>query len=469
MMSCDEKRGNQVKARFSFFWGCLGLCLLVLQGAQAALPQSLGDGTELPSLAPMLENVSPAVVNIATYGRVRTHNNPLMEDPFFRHFFNLPRDYGQQEKRTRSAGSGVIVDAKRGYVLTNAHVVKQADQVEVVLVDGTTLEAEVVGTDEQVDLAVLKVPSKNLVDIAIADSTELKVGDFVVAIGNPFGLGQTVTSGIVSALGRTGLRLNGFENYIQTDASINPGNSGGALVNLKGELVGINTAIIAPAGGNVGIGFAIPTEMVSLVMQQLIDYGEVRRGVLGVKVQDVTAELAEAFSLEQKRGVVVSQVMKASAAEKAGIQAGDVVLSVDGKPVLRASDLRNRVGLSTAGEKVVIEVLREGKKRTLEAVIIASSASKESGDNVSPHLAGASLVEVNPEEVGYAEAGVMLQEVQRGSPAWRAGLRDKDVIVNANRQEVEDLASLKAAIDKDSRTLMLRIVRENGSFFVVLR
>jgi len=468
MMSCDKKRGNQVKARFSFFWYCLGL-LLAWQGAQAALPQSLGDGTELPSLAPMLENVSPAVVNIATYGRVRTHNNPLMEDPFFRHFFNLPKDYGQQERRTRSAGSGVIVDAKRGYVLTNAHVVKQADQVEVVLVDGTTLEAEVVGTDEQVDLAVLKVPSKNLVDITIADSTELKVGDFVVAIGNPFGLGQTVTSGIVSALGRTGLRLNGFENYIQTDASINPGNSGGALVNLNGELVGINTAIIAPAGGNVGIGFAIPTEMVSLVMQQLIDYGEVRRGVLGVKVQDVTAELAEAFSLEHKRGVVVSQVIKNSAAEKAGINAGDVVLSVDGKPVLRASDLRNRVGLSTAGEKVVIDVLRAGKKRTLEAVIVASSASKEDGSDVSPHLSGASLVELEPEEVGYAEAGVMLQEVQRGSPAWRAGLREKDVIVNANRQDVEDMASLKAAIGKETRTLMLRIVRENGSFFVVLR
>jgi len=458
-----------VKARFSFFWSCLGLCLLALQGVQAALPSSLGDGTELPSLAPMLENVSPAVVNIATYGRVRTHNNPLMEDPFSRHFFNLPKDYGQQERRTRSAGSGVIVDATRGYVLTNAHVVKQAEQVEVVLVDGTTLAAEVVGTDEQVDLAVLKVPSQNLVDIVIADSTDLKVGDFVVAIGNPFGLGQTVTSGIVSALGRTGLRLNGFENYIQTDASINPGNSGGALVNLKGELVGINTAIIAPAGGNVGIGFAIPTEMVSLVMQQLIDYGEVRRGVLGVKVQDVTAELAEAFSLEQKQGVVVSQVIKGSAAEKAGIKAGDVVLSVDGKPVLRASDLRNRVGLSTAGEKVVLEVLREGKKRSVEAVIIASTAAKESGETFSPHLSGASLVDVEAEELTYAEAGVMLQEVQRGSPAWRAGLREKDVIVNANRQEVVDMASLKAAINKDARTLMLRIVRENGSFFVVLR
>lgn len=455
--------------RFSFLLGCLSLCLLWVQGVQAALPQQLGDGTELPSLAPMLEEVSPAVVNIATYGRVRTHNNPLMEDPFFRHFFNLPRDYGQQERRTRSAGSGVIVDAKRGYVLTNAHVIKQADQVEVVLVDGTTLTAEVVGTDEQVDLAVLRVPSHDLVEMAIADSSTLRVGDFVVAIGNPFGLGQTVTSGIVSALGRTGLRLNGFENYIQTDASINPGNSGGALVNLRGELVGVNTAIIAPAGGNVGIGFAIPTEMVSLVMQQLIDYGEVRRGVLGVKVQDVTAELAQAFALEQKRGVVVSQVIKGGAAEKAGIKAGDVVLAVDGKPVLRASDLRNRVGLSTAGEKVVIEVLRNGKKHTVEAVITALTADTQSGEKISPHLSGASLVEITSEEVSYAEVGVMLQEVQRGSPAWRAGLRDKDVIVDANRQEVRDMESLTAAVKSDSRTLMLRVMRENGSFFMVLR
>lgn len=458
-----------MKGRFSFVWWCVGVCLFIAQSVQAALPPVLGDGTKLPSLAPMLEEVSPAVVNIATYGRVRVHSNPLMEDPFFRHFFNVPRDYGQQERQTRSAGSGVIVDAKRGYVLTNAHVIKQAEQVEVVLVDGSTLVAEVVGVDEQVDLAVLKVPAKGLTEIVLADSTTLKVGDFVVAIGNPFGLGQTVTSGIVSALGRTGLRLNGYENYIQTDASINPGNSGGALVNLRGELVGINTAIIAPAGGNVGIGFAIPTEMVTLVTQQLIDYGEVRRGVLGVKVQDLTAELAEAFALEQKRGVVISQVMSKSTAEKAGLRAGDVVLSVDGKPVFRAADLRNRVGLSMVGEKVAIEVLRHGKKHTIEAVITASSSEVENGEEISPHLAGASLVDISSEEVSYASKGVMLQDVQRGSAAWRAGLREKDVIVNANRQDVSDLDSLRAAVDKDSRILMLRVVRENGSFFVVLR
>ncbi len=444
--------------------------VLLTQAAQAALPATLEDGTELPSLAPMLESVSPAVVNIATYARVRTHANPLMEDPFFRHFFNLPPGYGERERRTRSAGSGVIVDAKKGYVLTNAHVVKNAEQVEVTLVDGTTLEAEVIGVDDQVDLAVLKVPTNQpLVEIHIADSSAVKVGDFVVAIGNPFGLGQTVTSGIVSAVGRTGLRLNGYEDYIQTDASINPGNSGGALVNLRGQLVGINTAIIAPAGGNVGIGFAIPSEMATLVMQQLIEFGEVRRGTLGVKVQDLTTELREAFSLKEKRGVVVSQVVKDSAADKAGVKAGDVVVAVNGKPVTRAADLRNRVGLSAVGEKVKLEVLRNGKPHKLTAVITDDASQLEEGAAISRHLTGAMLSTVMPGEVEYANEGVMVQEVQPGSAAWRAGLRPRDVIVNANRQDVRDMSGLKAVVDKNSRTLMLRVVRANGSFFLVLR
>lgn len=438
--------------------------------AQAVLPRVIGDGQALPSLAPMLEEVSPAVVNIATYARVRAHQNPLMQDPFFRRFFNLPDQPGQMpERRTASAGSGVIVDAKNGYILTNAHVVRNADEVEVTLVDGRTMKAEVVGTDSGVDLAVLKVEADKLVEITIADSTTLRVGDFVIAIGNPFGLGQTVTSGIVSALGRTGLRIDGYENFIQTDASINPGNSGGALVNLRGELVGINTAIIAPAGGNVGIGFAIPTEMAGNIMTQLIESGEVRRGVLGVTVQDLGPELAEAFDVAQKSGVVVSQVLDNSAASEAGLQPGDIVTAVDGKPITRASDLRNRVGLSPVGEQIRLDIIRDGKKRHVVAVIRETGGQTADGNAVSGHLRGASIRDLRDGEVDYASKGVLVEDVEDGSAAWRAGLRRGDVIINANRQDVENVDQLRAAVPDQNAALLLRLNRSGGVFFVVLR
>ncbi|AJD47284.1 serine protease [Isoalcanivorax pacificus W11-5] len=446
------------------------LGMLLALPAQAVLPRIIGDGQELPSLAPMLEEVSPAVVNIATFARVRAHQNPLMQDPFFRRFFNLPDQPGQMpERRTASAGSGVIVDAKNGYVLTNAHVVRNADEVEVTLVDGRTMKAEVVGTDSGVDLAVLKVEADNLVEIKIADSTTLRVGDFVIAIGNPFGLGQTVTSGIVSALGRTGLRIDGYENFIQTDASINPGNSGGALVNLRGELVGINTAIIAPAGGNIGIGFAIPTEMAGNVMMQLIENGEVRRGVLGVTVQDLGPELAEAFDVEQKSGVVVSQVLDNSAASEAGLQPGDIVTAVDGKPITRAADLRNRVGLSPVGEQVRLDIVRDGKSRQVVAVIRETGGQTADGNAVSEHLRGASIRDLRDGEVDYASKGVLVEDVEDGSAAWRAGLRRGDVIINANRKDVENVDQLRAAVPDQDAALLLRLNRSGGMFFVVLR
>ena len=446
------------------------LGMLLALPAQAVLPRIIGDGQELPSLAPMLEEVSPAVVNIATFARVRAHQNPLMQDPFFRRFFNLPDQPGQMpERRTASAGSGVIVDAKNGYVLTNAHVVRNADEVEVTLVDGRTMKAEVVGTDSGVDLAVLKVEADNLVEIKIADSTTLRVGDFVIAIGNPFGLGQTVTSGIVSALGRTGLRIDGYENFIQTDASINPGNSGGALVNLRGELVGINTAIIAPAGGNIGIGFAIPTEMAGNVMMQLIENGEVRRGVLGVTVQDLGPELAEAFDVEQKSGVVVSRVLDNSAASEAGLQPGDIVTAVDGKPITRAADLRNRVGLSPVGEQVRLDIVRDGKSRQVVAVIRETGGQTADGNAVSEHLRGASIRDLRDGEVDYASKGVLVEDVEDGSAAWRAGLRRGDVIINANRKDVENVDQLRAAVPDQDAALLLRLNRSGGMFFVVLR
>ncbi len=434
---------------------------------QAALPGAMGDGQPLPSLAPMLDQAIPAVVNIATQGRVRAQN-PLMEDPFFRRFFNMPNM--PQERRTTSAGSGVIVDAKLGYVLTNAHVVRNAEQIEVTLNDGRTLEAELVGMDADVDLAVLKVPAEGLTQMPVADSSTLRVGDFVVAIGNPFSLGHTVTSGIVSALGRTGLRMDGYENYIQTDASINPGNSGGALVNLRGELVGINTAIIAPAGGNVGIGFAIPTEMTSNIMAQLIEHGEVRRGSLGINIQDLTAELAEAFGVNKdQRGVVITHVLEDSAAEDAGLQAGDVVVAADGRPVRRVADLRNKVGMSPVGDKVSLTVVRDGKQREITAVIRETTLTTSDGGVLSRYLQGASIRNLRQGELNHADTGVLVEDVEPGSPAARAGIRPGDVIINANRQDVADLDQLKAAIPDKDAAILLRLNRNGGMFFVVIR
>ena len=448
-------------------WLMLALCV-AFSPVQAALPSVTGEGDALPSLAPMLEKTSPAVVNIAIETRVRAARNPLMDDPFFRRFFNMPEQ--QRERRAASAGSGVIVDAENGYILTNAHVVKNADTIEVTLTDGRELSAELVGTDEEVDLAVLKLEEADgLTQIAIADSTGLRVGDFVVAIGNPFGLGQTVTSGIVSALGRTGLGIEGYESFIQTDASINPGNSGGALVNLRGELVGINTAILAPAGGNVGIGFAIPTEMAENVMHQLIEHGEVRRGMLGVTIQDLTPELADAFGVERQRGVVITQVVEDSAAEKAGLKSGDVVTAVDGRPVNRAADLRNKVGMAPVGEKVTLSILRDGKKKDVTATISESNRETAGGEAVSRFLEGASLRDLRKGELQHAESGVLVDAVERASPAWRAGLRQGDVIINANRKDVVDMKELRSAVEDKDATLLLRVNRNGGIFFVVVR
>lgn len=346
-------------------------CLVALP-ASAALPVATGDGSKLPTLAPMLAEVSPAVVNIATYTNVRQYVNPLLNDPFFRRFFNIPESavpQGRTQRRTQSAGSGVIVDARNGYVLTNAHVVARASEIEVGLVDGRTLKAELVGMDTHVDIAVLKIPAQRLTQIRTGRSSELRVGDFVVAIGNPFGLGQTVTSGIVSALGRSGLGIEGLEDFIQTDASINPGNSGGALVNLRGELVGINTAIFAPAGGNIGIGFAIPMDLAGDILAQLLKHGEVRRGSLGVTTQDLSDELAAAFQLGETRGVLLTAVEPQGAAEKAGLQAGDVVVAVDTRSVRSTAELRNRIGLALAGSRLQFDIVREGKPKRVAVTL----------------------------------------------------------------------------------------------------
>ncbi|MGY6215954.1 Do family serine endopeptidase [Methylolobus aquaticus] len=319
------------------------------------------------SLAPMLDRIVPGVVNISTTSRVRLEVNPLFNDPFFRRFFGRPQMPREQQRQ--SLGSGVVIDAARGYILTNHHVVANADQVTVTLMDERQFEAKLVGSDADTDIAVIKITPDRLVSVPLGNSDTLRVGDFVVAIGNPFGLGQTVTSGIVSALGRSGLGIEGYENFIQTDASVNPGNSGGALVDLDGRLVGINTAIVGPSGGNVGISFAIPSNMARDIMEQLIGSGKVRRGQLGVSVQDLTPELARSFGLKRTAGAVVAQIAPDSPAASAGLLVGDIIIAVNGKSVTNASSLRSAVGLTPPGQEIDLEILRNGASKTLSVAI----------------------------------------------------------------------------------------------------
>jgi Do/DeqQ family serine protease len=450
--------------RKAAFFASVLLATTLSTSSQAALPFFDSQGEQLPSLAPMLKTVNPAVVNIAVTATQKV-NNPLLEDPFFRHFFNVPPGY-QQERKSQAAGSGVVIDADEGTVLTNSHVVADADEITVVMHDGKSYKAKLIGKDPEVDIAVLKIDAKNLTEIKIADSDKMEVGDFVVAIGNPFGLGQTVTTGIVSALGRSGLGIEGYEDFIQTDASINPGNSGGALVNLKGELVGINTAILAPGGGNVGIGFAIPINMARVSLDQILEHGEVKRGQLGVYIQDLTPELAEAFKLKpQTQGVVIAKVQPGSAADKAGIKEGDVVVSVDGKPVTRGAQLRNRVGMQRIGESVKLTVLRDDDEKDIKVTITKSdeSPARIAGKAATKKLQGAELKDSPDGE------GVVVAAIEPGSPAAQSGLRRGDVIVAANRQRVHNVDELAKAAGKENDHLLLQILRAGAALYLVIR
>lgn len=445
----------------------ISISMLMPTVARAALPVEIND-EKLPSLAPMLERVTPAVVNIATEGKVQIRQNPLFSDPFFKHFFNLPNM--PTERKTQSLGSGVIVDAKRGLVLTNNHVIANADQITVTLRDGRQLDAELVGTDPETDVAVIKVPSENLTDIKATDSDELRVGDFVVAIGNPFGLGQTVTSGIISALSRSGLDIGGYEDFIQTDASINPGNSGGALVNLRGELVGINTAIFSQSGGNIGIGFAIPVNLALSIMEQLIETGEVERGFLGVQAQDLSPELAEAFGLEKMRGAVINRVLEDSPAEKAGFKPGDVITKLNGRKIKNAGDLRNRIGLLSVGENVEFEVLRDQQTINISVKIEANETTLSPGKFQNERLSGVAIGDIDESHPVHGQLqGVIIVDVQRGSPAWQAGLRKGDIITSVNRNPIADLKEFLTLVNGLKDALLLRIIRGNAAAFLVIK
>ncbi len=427
--------------------------------AGAQLPAAVGE-TPVPSLAPMLKRVSPAVVNIATRGTVQ-EQNPLLNDPFFRRFFEGPNQQPRQ-REFQSAGSGVIVDAKNGYIITNAHVVENATDITVQLLDNRSLKAKVIGTDPGSDVAVLKVQAGNLVDLPIADSDRAEVGDFVVAIGNPFGLGHTVTSGIVSALGRSGINPEGYEDFIQTDASINPGNSGGALVNLSGQLVGVNSAILSRTGGNIGIGFAIPSNMMKTVMNQLIKFGAVKRGVLGVNIQTLVPEIATSMDLpEGTQGALVSQVVEGSAAEKAGVKAGDVITAVNGRPVKDAGSLRNSIGLISIGEKVDLSLLREGKPRRVTAVVSERDATAEAkAAGTHPGLEGADIID--------SQNGVLIRSVAEGSPAAQRGLRANDVILAVGRTRVASVADFRRATEGQA-AFVVQIRRGSAMLVIPIR
>ncbi|WP_192458346.1 serine endoprotease DegQ [Musicola keenii] len=442
----------------------IGLSLSSLPTANAALP-SVVSGQPLPSLAPMLEKVLPAVVSVHVEG-TQVQRQRIPEE--FKFFFgpNTPSEK-QSSRPFEGLGSGVIISAEKAYVLTNNHVINNADKIRVQLNDGREYDAKLIGRDEQTDIALLQlVDAKNLTEIKMADSDQLRVGDFAVAVGNPFGLGQTATSGIISALGRSGLNLEGLENFIQTDASINRGNSGGALVNLKGELIGINTAILAPGGGNIGIGFAIPSNMAQNLAQQLVEFGEVKRGLLGIKGSEMTSEIAKAFKVEAQRGAFVSEVIPKSAAAKAGIKAGDVLISLDGKPINSFAELRAKIGTTAPGKTVRVGLLRDGKQQEVSVVLDNSANATTNADNLSPALQGASLTNGQLKD---GSKGVLIENVAKDSAAAKVGLQKGDIIVGVNRERIESISQLRKILDSKPSVLALNIVRGEESIYLLLR
>jgi len=430
----------------------------------AALPASV-DGQALPSLAPMLRTVTPSVVSVHTKQRVRV--SPFGNDPFFRRMFPEL----SQERINESLGSGVIVDARQGYVLTNHHVIEGADDVSVTLADGRTVEAEFIGSDVDTDVALMRIRADNLTAIPLAQDANLQVGDFVVAVGNPFGFGQTVTSGIISAVGRSNVPGVGFQNFIQTDASINPGNSGGALVNLRGELVGINTASFNTQGsmaGNIGLGFAIPIGLARNVMTQLATTGSVQRGTLGVDTQTVDARIAQGLGLENARGAVVTRVYSGSPAARAGLRAGDVVVAANGERIDNSESLRNFQGLQALDTPVTLDVVRDGRTIKVDTRL---TALPRDGASVDARLSGATLADL-PEAIRrqYQRAGgVIIEKVEPGSRAFQNGLREGDLILAANSGQFRDLAGFRDSLADRPANLALRISRGGRTYDVIMR
>ncbi|EPQ9957135.1 serine endoprotease DegQ [Enterobacter hormaechei] len=454
------KKKNQLLSALAL---SVGLSLSASFPASAALPSQVPGQEAIPSLAPMLEKVLPAVVSVQVEGTAR--QSQRIPEELKKYFGEDAPD--QQAQPFEGLGSGVIIDAAKGYILTNNHVISQADKISVQLNDGREFDAKLIGGDDQSDIALLQVQNpSNLTQIAIADSDKLRVGDFAVAVGNPFGLGQTATSGIVSALGRSGLNLEGLENFIQTDASINRGNSGGALLNLNGELIGINTAILAPGGGSIGIGFAIPSNMAKTLSQQLIQFGEVKRGLLGIKGMEMSADIAKAFKLNVQRGAFVSEVLPNSGSAKAGVKSGDVIVSLNDKPLSSFAELRSRIATTEPGAKVKLGLIREGKPLTVEVTLDKSTSSSASAEQISPALQGATL---SDGQLKNGTKGISVTTVEKSSPAAQAGLHQDDVIVGVNRTSVQSIAEMRKVLESKPAVIALQIIRGNDTLYILLR
>lgn len=463
----------------------LGLAISPLSMA-AETASSAATVQQMPSLAPMLETVMPSVVSINVEGSTTVNTprmprnfqqffgddspfcqegSPFQSSPFCQGGGGQPgADGGGQQQKFMALGSGVIIDAAKGYVVTNNHVVDKATSIKVQLSDGRKLEAKMVGKDPRSDIALIQIQDpKNLTAIKMADSDALRVGDYTVAIGNPFGLGETVTSGIVSALGRSGLNAQNYENFIQTDAAINRGNSGGALVNLNGELIGINTAILAPDGGNIGIGFAIPSNMVKSLTSQMVQYGQVRRGELGIMGTELNSELAKAMKVDAQRGAFVSQVMPNSSAAKAGIKAGDVITTLNGKPISSFAALRAQVGTMPIGSKVTLGLLRDGKPVSVQIELQQSSQTQVDSSAIFSGIEGAEMSNKGQDK------GVVVNSVKASSQAAQIGLKKGDVILGANQQPVKNIAELRKILDAKPSILALNIQRGDTSLYLLMQ
>ncbi len=456
---------NKPTQLFSAVALSIGLTLSATLPVHAALPQEVPGQPAMPSLAPMLEKVLPAVVSVKVKGSAAQAQN-LQIPPELKKFFG--DQFGQgQPREFEGQGSGVIINAEKGYVLTNNHVINKAEKISVQLSDGREFSAKLIGSDEQSDIALLQLQNATkLTEVKFADSDTLRVGDFAVAVGNPFGLGQTATSGIISALGRSGLNLEGLENFIQTDASINRGNSGGALINLNGELIGINTAILAPSGGNVGIGFAIPSNMAQTLAKQLIQFGEVKRGLLGVRGTEMSADIAKAFNLDAQRGAFVSEVLPNSASAKAGIKAGDVITSLNGRSLSSFAELRSRIATTEPGTKVKLGLLRNGKPIEVEVTLDNNASSSSSAELIIPALKGATL---SDGQLKDGTQGIKADVVAQGSTAAQAGLHKGDLIVGVNRERVRSIAELRKKLESKPDIIALNVIRGSENLYLLLR
>ncbi|MDY4369823.1 serine endoprotease DegP [Pectobacterium brasiliense] len=478
--------------RKSLVLSALALSLAMAMGSTTAnaaeSAASAASSGQLPSLAPMLEKVMPSVVSIYVEGHTTNAGNPGKEgippqlQPFFGEnspfcqegspFQSSPMcqgdgdDDGQppQQENFQALGAGVVINAEKGYVVTNSHVVDNADKIQVRLSDGRKYDGKVLGKDPRSDIALVQLKDfKNLTAIKVADSDQLRVGDYTVAIGNPYGLGETATSGIVSALGRSGLNIENYENFIQTDAAINRGNSGGALVNLNGELVGLNTAILAPDGGNIGIGFAIPSNMVKSVVAQIVEFGEVKRGELGITGTELNSELAQAMKVDAQRGAFVSQVRPKSAADEAGIKAGDVIVTLNGKAVSSFSALRAQVGSLPVGSKVALGLLREGKPLTVEVTLQQSNQAQVASGNLYSGIEGAELSNTQVDD----KKGVKVDNVKPGSAAAKIGLKKDDIILGVNQQPVQNIGELRKILDSKPAVLALNVRRGDATIYLL--